>query len=94
MVHGRKLVPAPPSAQHRIQSITISASAVRHAQTAAKVLFDSDYSSINVSDLLSALQPDPKLVYVDKGEMFSVPLIKVGASAPFFGSVCEFSPSI
>lgn len=72
----------------------ISASAVRHAQTAAKVLFDSDYSSINVSDLLSALESDPKLVYVDKGEMFSVPLIKIGASATFFGSVCEFSPSI
>ena len=32
-------------------------------------------------------------MYVDKGEMFSVPLIKIGASAAFFGSVCEFSPS-
>lgn len=62
-------------------------SAVKHAQTAAKVLFDSDYSSINVSDLLSALESDPKLVYVDKGEMFSVPLIKMGASAAFFGSI-------
>jgi hypothetical protein len=63
---------------------------VRDAQTAAKVLFDSDYSSINVSDLLSALESDPKLVYVDKGEIFSVPLIKMGASTTFFGSVCEF----
>lgn len=72
----------------------LSASAVRHAQTASRVLFDSDYSSINVSDLLSALESDPKLVYVDKGEMFSVPLIKIGASAAFFGSVCGFSPSI
>ncbi|KAF9784313.1 hypothetical protein BJ322DRAFT_1064083 [Thelephora terrestris] len=62
-------------------------SAVRDAQTAAKVLFDSDYSSINVSDLLSALESDPKLVYVDKGEIFSVPLIKMGASTTFFGSV-------
>jgi len=33
-------------------------------------------------------------VHVDKGEMFSVPLIKIGASITFFGSVCEFSPSI
>ena len=72
----------------------ISVSAVKHAQTAAKVLFDSDYSSINVSDVLSALESDPKLVYVDKGEMFSVPLIKMGASAAFFGSVCEFSSSL
>jgi hypothetical protein len=63
---------------------------VRHAQTAAKVLFDSDYSSIKVSDLLSALESDPKLVYVDKDEVFSVPLIKVGACTAFFGSVCEF----
>ena len=69
-------------------------SAVRHAQTAAKILFDSDYSSINVSDLLSALESDPKLVYVDKGEMFSVPLIKVGASTALFGSVCEFPSPI
>jgi hypothetical protein len=71
-----------------------SASAVRHAQTATKVLFDSDYSAINVSGLLSALESDQKLVYVDKSEMFSVPLIKLRASTAFFGSVCEFSPSI
>lgn len=94
MVHGRKLVPAPPSAQCLVYPIAISASAVRHAQIAAKVLFDSDYSSINVSDLLSALESDPKLVYVGKDEMFSVPLIKIGASTAFLGSVCEFSPPI
>ena len=90
MVHGRKLVPAPSAAYHLVYPITIPASAVRHAQTAAKVLFDSDYSSINVSDLLSALESDPKLVYIDKGEIFSVPFIKMGPSAAFFGSVCEF----
>ena len=67
---------------------------MRHAQTATKVLFDSDYTSINVSDLLSALESDPKLMYVDKGEAFSVPLIKMRASTAFFGSVCEFSASI
>jgi len=67
---------------------------VKHAQTAAKVLFDSDYSSINVSDLLRALESDPKLAYVVKDEMFSVPLIKMGASATFFGSVCKFLPPI
>ena len=66
---------------------------MRHAKTAAQVLFDSDYSSINISDLLSALESDPKLVYVEKGEIFSVPLIKLGASSAFFGSVCEFSSS-
>ena len=33
-------------------------------------------------------------MYVDKGEMFSVPLIKMSVSAAFFGSVCEFSLSI
>lgn len=69
-------------------------SAVKQAQTAAKVLFDSDYSSINVSDLLSALESDSKLVYVEADEMFTVPLIKMGASTAFFGSVCELSPSI
>ena len=67
---------------------------MRHAQTAAKVLFDSDYSSINVSDLLSALESDPKLVYVDEGEIFSAPLIKMGASTAFFGSVCESATSV
>lgn len=67
---------------------------MKHAQTAAKVLFDSDYSSINVSDLLCALESDPKLVYVDKGEMFSVPLIKIGASTAFFGSICKFLLSV
>lgn len=72
----------------------VSASAVKHAQTAAKVLFDSDYSSINVSDVLSALESDSKLVYVDEGEIFSIPLIKIRASAAFFGSVCGFSLSI
>jgi len=92
MVHGRKLVPVQSTAYHLIYPITIPASAIRHAQTAAKVLFDSDYSSINVSDLLSALESDPKLVYVDKDEMFSVPFIKLGPSTAFFGSVCELSP--
>lgn len=66
---------------------------MKHAQTAAQVLFDSNYSSINVSDLLSALESDPKLVYVDKVEMFSVPLIKMGTSVAFFGSVCEHPES-
>ena len=93
MVHGRKFVPVPPAAYHLVYLITIPASAVRHAQTATKVLFDSDYSSINVSDLLSALESDPKLVYIDKNEMFSVPFIKIGPSATFFGSICEFLPS-
>jgi len=92
MVHGRKLVPVPSAAYHLVYPITIPASAVRHAQTAAKVLFDSNYSSINVSDLLSALESDPKLVYIDKDEIFSVPFIKMGPSATFFGSVCKFSP--
>ena len=94
MVHGRKSVPIPSAAQDLVYPTTIPASAVRHAQTAAKVLFESDYSSINVSDLLSALESDPKLVYIDKDEMFSVPFIKMGPSATFFGSVCEFLPLI
>jgi hypothetical protein len=85
-------LPSPLRLSIAVELITLSASAVRHAQTAAQVLFDSNYSSINVLDLLSALESDPKLVYVDKGEMFSVPLIKMGASADFFGSICEFSP--
>ena len=33
-------------------------------------------------------------MYVDKGEVLSVPLIKMEASTAFFGSICEFSPSI
>ena len=92
MVHGRKLVPVPSAAHRLVYPIAIPASAVRHAQTAAKVLFDSDYSSINVSDLLSALESDPKLVYIDRDEMFSVPFIKMGPSTAFFGSACGFSP--
>lgn len=62
--------------------------AVKQARSATKVLFDSDYSSINVSEVLSAMESDPKMVYVTESELLSTPIIKLGVAFEFFTSMC------
>jgi hypothetical protein len=67
---------------------SMTGAAVKQARSATKVLFDSDYASVDVPEFLSAMEADPKMVYLDESELFTTPLIKLGVAVEFFTSIC------
>lgn len=67
---------------------------MKQARSATKVLFDSDYSSVDVPEVLSALESDPKMVYVTRSELQSTPVIKLCVAFEFLTSICTFSTGL
>ncbi|KAK2463252.1 hypothetical protein APHAL10511_004907 [Amanita phalloides] len=51
-----------------------------HAETMTKLLFDSDYCTMQADRVIGALKNDPRLVLVDEYDMFHTPLPKLAAS--------------
>jgi hypothetical protein len=45
-----------------------------------KILFDSDYSQLNAEDVISALADDPRLVFVDKEQLFASSLTRLATT--------------
>jgi len=61
--------------------------AVKHAKGATKFLFDSDYSSIHIPDIVRALDGDPKLHVLNETDMLTTPIIKLGVALKLFTSI-------
>ena len=65
---------------------------LHRAQIVTKLLFDCDYSQLKAEDVISALEDDPRLVYVDKKQLFAFPLTRLAttyALTPSYGKICS-----
>jgi tyrosyl-tRNA synthetase len=64
---------------------------VRKAHETTDVLFNSDYSKVNAITLASALQGDPRLVFLDTHEMFDHWIGGIAAKHGLVSSTCKHS---
>lgn len=65
-----------------------------HAEAMTKLLFDSDYSSLQADHIVEALKNDPRLVLIDENDILRIPLPKLAAKYGLVTSNCMHSLDI
>ncbi|PFH51508.1 hypothetical protein AMATHDRAFT_2965 [Amanita thiersii Skay4041] len=95
LVHIHNTQPEKRIAQRRLAAevtdMVHTPEGLNHAETLTKLLFDSDYSSLQASKVIHALQNDPRLVLVSEADMLQTPLPKLAAKHGLVSSNCKLT---
>ena len=74
----------------RISQNLFSVAKVRKAQIATKVLFETGLQNVHANDIISALEGDPRLVFVEMSEILEKPLDLLASVYGLLPSRSEF----
>lgn len=63
------------------------------AQTLTHLLFETDYSSLTATEILTTFENDPRLVMVEEEELLELPIMKLAAKYRLVSSGCKHTVS-